>query len=233
MSDATDGLAFTMEAYADLVTSLLDDGYRFTDYANAAERTVVMRHDVDLSVERALAMARLEADLGVTSTYFFLVTAPVYNLVHPETRAAVEEIAALGCDVGLHFDTHHYWDDRPAEAELVERVRAETESLERVVGTSVETVSFHVPPEWVLNRAFDSFVNAYAPRYFEEPTYVSDSNQKWRAGPPFPDGVPERVQILVHPGLWHEDDRPLAEVLRTVEERTHDGVARFMAPLGE
>jgi len=39
--------------------------------------------------------------------------------------------------------------------------------LESVTGVSVDTVSFHVPPEWVLRRSFDGFVSTYEERFLE------------------------------------------------------------------
>lgn len=231
---ATTGTPFTMDAYRTFLRQLLDADYRFARYGDRPHGpgTVLLRHDVDISPERALAMARAEADLGVTATYFFLVTAPVYDLLHPATREAIEEIAGCGHAVGVHFDVHHYWEGRPADGALVDAVHRERESLDRVVDVT-DAVSFHVPPEWLLGRRFDQFTSVYDPAFFEEMTYRSDSNQRWRREDPFPDGLPERTQVLVHPGLWHDQDRELDEILATLARRSRGEVDEYMALLGE
>jgi hypothetical protein len=227
-----DGMRFTPDRYEELLVGLLDDGYEFVGYGDPGPREVILRHDVDLSPERALAMARIEADLGVTATYFFLLTTPVYNPIAPRHRRAIEGIESLGHDVGLHFDTHQAWDDRPGRRSVVETVTRELAALDRLVDEPVDVVSFHVPPDWVLDRSFEGFTNAYAPRYFSEITYLSDSNQKWRVRRPFADGVPETLQLLVHPGLWESRDRGLEAIVADLADRTHHRVDRYLHRLG-
>lgn len=228
------GLAFTTDAYAALLDRL-DERFRFVGYDAPLESgELALRHDVDLSVERALAMAELEAERGVATTYCFLVAAPVYDLTDPATRRAVERIDALGHDVALHFDPHRYWaaDEEPPADELVERVLDERRSLAALFGRSEPVVSTHVPPDWLLDRAFDAFTSTYAPAFFSEAAYVSDSNQKWRDGRPFPDGTPDRAQMLVHPGLWNDEDRALEDLLAATAERGHAAVDTYVGRLG-
>lgn len=224
MSDA--GLPYTLDAYEEFLESLLDAGYSFRGFEELPERAAVVRHDVDLSPSRALAMARREADLGVETTYCFLLTAPAYGVLeHVET---LSEIRSLGHDLALHFDPHHYWERRPGTRTLESTVRTECETLERIVETPVDTVSFHMPPKWVLETSFDGFENTYQPRFFGEIDYVSDSRQKWRTGSPFDGERPDRVQILVHPGLWTPENRPMSEIVADLIEDRYDRVDRYL-----
>ena len=234
--DGGRGMAFTTGEYAALLDELRDAGREFVGFEGApAAGEVVLRHDVDLSTDRALAMARVEAARGVSATYFFLVTTPLYDLATTESRRALREMRELGHDVGLHFDLHHHF-ETPAsavsDAEVRARVAAERGTLERLSDGPVEAVSFHVPPDWVLGATFDGFVNAYAPRFFSDVAYVSDSNQKWRDERPFPDGVPETAQVLVHPGLWHDRDREMADIVAAYAGRAHESVDSYAALLG-
>lgn len=231
---AEGGLTYDLEAYRRLLERLQAAEYTFVGFDGpVGPREVALRHDVDLSVERAAAMAELEASLGVSSTYCFLVTAPVYDLLEPEQRRRVESIVDAGHDVALHFDPHRYWEGRPGPAELEERVAAECESLERAAGTDVDVVSVHIPPEWALGTVIDGFESTYQPRYFEDVTYVSDSSQKWRREHPFADELPRRMQLLVHPGLWHGTHRPMAEIVSECRARCDRRVEEYVAPLGE
>jgi peptidoglycan/xylan/chitin deacetylase (PgdA/CDA1 family) len=226
----TDGeMEFTYAWYGSFLDRLLESGRRFRDYdADLAPGDVVLRHDVDWSPRKALRTARMEADRDIEATYFFLVSSPFYNLVHKPNRQLIDRLEALGHDVGLHFSTHQYWDDEPAEARLLEQVAAEQRILEQVAADPVETVSFHRPPEWVFRRTFPTFDSTYEERFFTDVAYRGDSNQRWREEPPLTDGVPEKMQVLTHPGLWGEDDAPFADRLATLTDRTLGRTRRFM-----
>lgn len=210
-------VAFTHDWYRQFLRRLLADGYEFRSFADPpAEGEVVLRHDVDLSVERAVEMARIEADLGVEATYFVLLTSPLYNPLESDCREAIDEIASLGHDVALHFSTHLYWNaqDSPTASAITQHVRQERAVLETIAPTA-EVVSFHRPPSWVLDRTFDEFESAYAPAFFSDVGYVADSTQRWRTDPPRMDDLPATMQLLTHPGLWAEED---AEFDHRVEE---------------
>lgn len=231
MSEVTE-FAFTMDQYATLLSTLSAEEYDFVGYDEPGDGEVILRHDVDISPQRALSMARVESELGVSSTYFFLVTSPAYNLLRPRNLYAMRRIESLGHDIGLHFDVHHAWEGRPDPESLVGRVTTEMRILGRLTDGSVDAVSFHVPPEWVLDVSFEEFTNAYAPRYFTDIEYVSDSNQKWRDEHPFAAGIPDTMQILVHPGLWYRHDRSLDEILDALSDSAHRNVEEYLSLLG-
>ena len=199
---------FTHHWYRGFLQRLLADGYEFRAFSDAiGSGDVLLRHDIDLSVDAAVRMARIEAELNVQSTYCVLLTSPLYNPFEGEYRDALREIESLGHEVALHFSTHEYWsaDEPPNEAAIEDRVREERAVLETLVSPT-ETVSFHRPPSWVLDRSFDGFESTYAPAHFSDIGYVADSNQRWREEPPVVEAFPETVQLLTHPGLWAETD---------------------------
>lgn len=208
---------FTHDRCRSILERLRSSGYAFRAYdQDVGAGDVLLRHDVDLSPERAVEMARIERELGITATYFVLLGSPLYNPFQRPVREAFAEVAALGHDVGLHFSTHQHWPASrpPAEAALAERVRDEQAALSTVVADPVSTVSFHVPPDWVLARALEGVESTYEPRFFEEIDYVADSGQRWREeGVSIPDdGRP--LQVLMHPGLWGEADATFRERVR-------------------
>jgi peptidoglycan/xylan/chitin deacetylase (PgdA/CDA1 family) len=166
----------------------------------------LLRHDVDLSIEKALTTARIEADRGIEATYCVLVTSALYNPLEGKRREQLRAIQALGHEVALHFSTHEYWDsaDPPDDATLVSRIDDERDVLGNVLSTRLETVSFHIPPSWVLDRTFDGFTNTYSPALFSDIEYIADSGQRWRTNPPEIPDPAQPVQVLTHPGLWGE-----------------------------
>ncbi|WP_224338528.1 hypothetical protein [Haloprofundus halobius] len=223
-------MEFTFDEYGRLLDSLIEDGYTFTDYERMPSRgQVILRHDVDWSPEKALRMARMEADRDIRATYFFLVTTPFYNVHARDIRESIAEIEALGHDIGLHFSTHEYWREEPLESDLIRRIDGERQALDPVVGDLAETIAFHIPPEWTLDRSFNGFVNSYEPRFFSAVTYLGDSGQRWRSGHPFEEEIPERMQLLTHPGLWGDADATFEERLEQQQERRFDAVQGFLA----
>ena len=228
-----DGLSYDLDTYRRLLQRLLADGYEFVGFEGSIESSeVALRHDVDLSLECAVDMARLEASLGVTSTYFVLVTAPAYDLLAPENRRRLRCIRDAGHEIGLHFDPHAYWRSEPSRSELHRRVDADRTALARVLDDDVGVVSIHVPPSWALDEDFDGFESTYQPAYFSDVGYVSDSSQKWRSERPFDDGVPDAMQLLVHPGLWHSEDRPIAAIVEALRDRRVDGLDGYLDDIG-
>ncbi|MFB6165582.1 MAG: hypothetical protein ABEJ31_10525 [Haloarculaceae archaeon] len=226
---ATDDASFTFDWYGDFLDDLRGAGRSFADYDRPlADGDVILRHDVDLSPRNALRIGRMEARRDVRATYFFLVSSPLYNPLHRPVRRVIEELESLGHDVGLHFSTHQYWPDEPPESALVDRVESEWCVLDRVADDPTDAVSFHRPPEWVFRRAFDAFESTYAERFFTDIGYYGDSNQRWRAEGPAVETLPDRVQILTHPGLWGETDAGFVDRVRSVADRRLGRTRRFV-----
>lgn len=213
-------LVFTYDWYEKLLTHLVAAGYTFEGFEESVDdREIRLRHDIDYSPEKAVKIAHIEAERDITSTYFFLSTSPLYNIFEPSVVDAVRTIRDLGHDIGLHFSTHAYWEAEPETATLVEQVERERQRVTEASDGLVETVSFHNPPEWVLDRSFDGFTSTYAPHYFADIQYVADSNQRWRDENPFDGDLPGRIQLLTHPFLWDERDGDVIDRMRRERDR--------------
>lgn len=196
---------FTHQWYRALLTQLRKDAEFSTFTDPLTDGDVVLRHDIDLSVDKAVQMAHLESDMEIQSTYFVLVSSPLYNPLDREHAAMIREIESLGHEIGLHFDTHTYWETKPSTRSILKRIREEQSTLSALTESSPTTVSFHRPPDWVLNRQFPGFQSAYATEYVNEINYVADSSQRWRDEQPEIESN-EPMQLVVHPGLWGESD---------------------------
>jgi hypothetical protein len=200
---------FTYDWYRSFLERLADAGFDFRTFSDGAgPGDVLLRHDVDLSIEKALTTARIEADRGIEATYCVLVTSALYNPFEGKRREQLRAIQALGHEVALHFSTHEYWDSAnpPDDATLVSRIDEERDVLGSVLSTRPETVSFHIPPSWVLDRTFEGFTNTYSPALFSDIDYIADSGQRWRTEPPEIPDPARPAQVLTHPGLWGESD---------------------------
>ena len=95
--------AFDLDHYRELLEAAQAGGYRFALFEGAPQPgTVILRHDVDLSLDAALRMAELEADAGAQATYFLMTGSVFYNLASHEGERALERLRELGHRVGLH-----------------------------------------------------------------------------------------------------------------------------------
>ncbi|WP_092704356.1 polysaccharide deacetylase family protein [Halovenus aranensis] len=223
------GIRYTYDVYRDILDDLVDCGYEFVGYGDPmSDSSILLRHDVDLSPERALEMAEIESEYGIESTYFFLLGSPLYNLQFGENVDILREIREMGHRIGLHFGTHKYWQTEPDEESLVEEIRRELTILRNIVQPVSTVISFHIPPEWVLGREFGPFRHVYEPAYFEEIAYVADSSQRWRSEPPFPEGIPNRCQLLTHPSLWAESDATFEERLAETRDSQFDRIRTYI-----
>lgn len=226
-----DEVEFTFEWYESLLTELRDHGYDAVSFGDGfGDGTMALRHDVDLSPRKAMAMGRIEADLGLSATYFFLVTSPLYNVLDGPNRHILEGLVDLGHRVGLHFNTHQYWRSEPKPDALRTRIEENKAVLSVAAPTITSTVSFHCPPEWALDRKFPRVDHTYEPRCFSEIAYCADSGQRWRDQGVLDEPLPDRLQLLTHPGLWGPtDDQYIQRVtseLQTTLDRTERYVAR-------
>ena len=97
---------FTFAKYVELCEKMLNSDYelltveKYLTMKNKTEKFIIMRHDVDdgADLPYTLAMARKEADLGISATYYFRVNDDVFK---PEI---IREIASLGHEIGYHYD---------------------------------------------------------------------------------------------------------------------------------
>ena len=176
--------AFDLDHYRELLAAAKSGGYRFAFFNRPpAAGDLLLRHDVDLSLDAALALAELEAEAGATATYFLMTRSVFYNLASPEGEHALARLRQLGHRVGLHA-VH-------PERDLDERFDP--------------VVAWHNPDPEFMREPLDRAVNAMQAPYFDPDHYRSDSNQHWRSGCPHEDlaaGRFEWLQLLTHPEIW-------------------------------
>lgn len=187
----------------------------------------IVRHDIDVSPRKALAMARLEHELGLRSTYLFLVSSPLYDIEDARCRGIFSELRAMGHDIGLHFELEAPLRAAGCSPDAVEeQIRRDADRLSRAAGLDVAALSFHRPIATFLRgqMRLAGLVNAYAEQLMR--WYVSDSNGSWREGEPIPlveSGRHQRLQMLVHPIWWGEDHLAAGERLSAFHREESDG----------
>lgn len=131
---------FTIKTYRRLLQALNNDGYGFQPFAEfiekPLEKAIVLRHDVDAKKLNSLRFARIQAESGIRGSYYFRVVPQSFD------ERVIREIAAMGHEVGYHYetmDTQHGDVDRAWE-----EFRRNLEMFRKIV--PVRTVCMHGSP---------------------------------------------------------------------------------------
>ena len=189
---------WSLAGYRLLVEAAIEGGYRTVGFeVEPATGVLYLRHDVDLSLDAALRMARLENELGLSATYFLMTASVFYNLDSSEGKAAIAELRTLGHHIGLHAvypDAH--LDDR-----------------------FDPVVAWHNPDPEYMSAPLAGVLNVMEPSRFDPTTYRSDSNQHWRSGDPRDElraSVFPWLQLLIHPEIWAYPGERMGETMRAM-----------------
>jgi hypothetical protein len=216
---------FDTPSYERLLQRIRDAGRAFVGFDRRGSG-VVLQHDVALSLDRALTMARLEATLRITGTYCVPLSSPVHDASTVELARTVRTISRLGHDVGLRFDPERHWASPPDDATIRERVDQRRDVLSRLVGEPVTVVSFGHSRDPYRSLDLDGAINA-ARRPADVPGHRVVTDREWRERTPFADGIPERFRLRVHPGLWHPVVRSEADVLTDYRQGAREQVDAY------
>ncbi|WP_080237093.1 hypothetical protein [Spirosoma rigui] len=102
-SPISSSLDFTVKKYAALLASLEGAGYSFQSFEaflqTPGERVIILRHDVDLRPQNALTFARIQAERGMTGSYYFRAVPQSWD------ERVILEIADLGHRIGYHYES--------------------------------------------------------------------------------------------------------------------------------
>lgn len=163
------------------------------------KNNVLLRHDVDFSIELALLIAEFEFKHKIQSTYFFMCSSNMYNLFSKENIKIVKTIKNLGHKISLHFDpTVH----KSQKSFLIEK-----NIFEKIFNVKLDIISIHRPNKFLLNKESSLFgiSHTYQKKYFDELNYISDSAGK-EVYKPLKNFLKKRnrigLQLLLHPIWW-------------------------------
>jgi hypothetical protein len=202
--------AFSLPAYLEILDEFRAAGYRATSFTSGPPvgRQLLLRHDVDVSLGRANDLAQAERDADWNATYYVLVTSDLYNVHSSSSRSLLRSILSAGHEIGLHFDATVYGGADEANYPMLEAAAwRECAVLSDILGTSVASISFHRPVNFLqgLEGTFAGLPHAYQPCFFKDVEYCSDSDGAWNHGHPLSrqaikTGQP--MQFLTHPVWW-------------------------------
>lgn len=225
---------FSFDDYREIIRLILESG-RAATYQEALGKDdfIIMRHDVEYSVERAYALSRVEESMDFRSHFFFQWTNNSYNILSRKNRDLLTEMHERGQHIGLHFALNGMTD----MALVRKRIRQEMEMLSDMLGFEIDTFSIHRPSPAVLeeNIKLDGILNAYQDDFFSfdpkaspdsvlDVKYLSDANHIWRYGYPDAETIRShrKIQILVHPFAWTPEGYDNRENFRTLIDEKYE-----------
>lgn len=237
---------FTYDDYVKMIVLLLSNGYVITDYRNYLnfsedDKCAILRHDIDIDVDKACRLAEVEAELGVNSTFFVLTSSDLYNVNASSTVGMLKKIISLGHCIGLHFDESRYEIDANDYEAVINSIKMETSILEQILGQKVDCVSMHRPSKTVLDADLDipGMVNSYNHVLFHDYKYLSDSRKTWRVSIADIIGKDEysKLHILTHP-FWYDDYEKdirdsLADYIRSGNRRCYCNLVKNITGMEE
>lgn len=224
---------FTIDNYRHLL-KLAHQNWPLVNYDSIPfEKSFLLwRHDCDASLNRALAIGKVENEEGVSATYFVNPHSRFYNLFERKQLHILFELLDLGHEIALHFDCMFY--DTKDKSELVSQLESEADLLEKLFNKRPTAFSFHVPNSKHFTFEEESYagmLNCYSSFFKEKVAYCSDSNGIWRFKN-LKDVLIQKetlgLQVATHPMWWHDEPMtPRQRVFRGVFGRA-DATISFM-----
>lgn len=222
-------MAYSFGDYRKFLQSFIKADYAFVSFSKQeyGNRQVILRHDIDFDTGLALEAAKIEAELGIRATYFFLTRYKLYNLFDPEHYENVKEIQALGHKVSIHFDPTIYEDFHKGLGD-------EIIFFYQLFKVNPAIISLHRPNKFFLefDEPIGNIEHTYQSKYFKNIKYFADSMGLWRFGNPldsdeFKNGKP--LHLLIHPIWWMEDGTDSIEKLKNNFHRHGQELKTFVA----
>lgn len=209
---------FSYEYYKHMLKMAIEEGYflsSFERYDKSNKKTVIIRHDVDYTLNGVYQLADIEKSLNVTATYMFRVHAHEYNLCAPHVMSMINYLKSHGHGIGLHYETTAIAIALKVDPRKI--LENDITLLGQIIESTVRSGSEHRDISHVIHEApyyhelhdprdyFEFW--AMAPEYCREMKYLSDSNGVWREGDLTQHiGRYDRFQILVHPDWWFDSN---------------------------
>ena len=202
-------------SYINFLRQFLNKGYTFKKFSDQPQNCgeVILRHDIDFDVTFAYKTALVEKELGIQSTYFFLLSSEFYNPFSKANFDLIQAIQAMGHQISVHFDPSIYDD-------FEEGFRKEVAYFKNIFGVEIDIVSLHRPNDFFQkhDQPILGIPHTYQNRYFRDIKYFADSTGVWRFGNPL-DSIEfnalNSIHLLIHPIWWCVEENNNLDVLKT------------------
>ena len=190
---------WTRADYRELIVHLLQADLRIIDSDQFRSNApgIWLRHDVELCLQSAVDMAKLENEIEVPSTYFVCMESPFFEETRSSLGSVLKQLRDLGREVSFHLVLS------ASSGSVEQRLQDYLSSIDGLPVPSL--ITYHAPgvPSEALAQAPHGH-GVYAPLASGACKYFSDSTGRWRWGDPRFAGLAptDKVQLLTHPFWW-------------------------------
>ncbi len=224
---------FTVKIYKSLLETLIGEKYEFQTFdeylKQPADKTIILRHDVDLLPFNSLRFAKIQHELGVKGTYYFRAVPQSWN------EDVIKEIAALGHEIGYHYENL-----TTCNGDIEKGITDFKHNLEELRKLApVSTICMHGSPMSKYDSKdlwkeynyedYDLIGEPYFDVNFNEVFYLTDTGRKWdgnkvsvrdRVDSSFDlsfhstneiieyakqTGLPNKIMFTYHPQRWNDN----------------------------
>jgi hypothetical protein len=207
---------FNTKNYKKLIQFFVNKNYSFVDYKSFKKKqNILLRHDVDFDISKALTIAKIDYKLKIKSHFFFLVDSPFYNILEKENIQALRKIYQMKHFIGLHLDMSN-----KIKKSIKEDLILKFEFLKKVIGIE-KIYSIHKYGSNKKNINVKKFTNFYRKNITK--IYYSDSGGRFRFGLPTDDNriikKRESFQLNLHPIWWTSDGEKSIKIKKLISKK--------------
>lgn len=174
---------FTIKTYQTLLKSLLESDYKFQAFwefiENPFQKTIILRHDVDLLPYNSLRFAQIQAELGIKGSYYFRAIPESWD------EKVIKEIVYMGHEIGYHYENLTTCNGDLVAA--IDDFKFNLEKLRKL--TSVSTICMHGSPRskydsrdlWkkINYQDYGIIGEPYFDIDFNSVFYLTDTGRRW------------------------------------------------------
>ena len=183
---------FSLNHYREIIELAKDKGYKILPikkYVDSNGKTLLLRHDIDFSLEYAYELANFEYDLGICSSYYVLLHAETYNALSPTSMTMIETIHRMGHEIGLHYDSRY-------------SLSHESDILSSIIRKAIYSYAQHFPTG-TKQEEYQGLLDVKSLN--KDYKYLSDSGRNWRelcVCHHLEKGKNKKLHICIHPEWW-------------------------------
>ena len=213
---------FSISHYEDCIDKALELGYKIgpvCDWTilNESTKFILLRHDVDFSLQCAFQLALVESRLKVRSTYYVMLQSDYYNALSSVNVKIIKAISDLGHEIGYHPNSLIMLEDE----ELL---------LEKIIKKPVRSYAHHFPLVSPQPKFQRHYLDARS-KNIEIDKYISDSCRNWREGCMCKNFKYNKIQILTHPEWWtvggYSRDEAIFNIQNILLRDVEENMAKF------
>lgn len=201
------------------------------------EKWLILRHDIEFSIDRAYELSKVESEEGICSSWFVQITNNAYNAFSEKNIELLRDMHYRGHHIGLHYHRSNSMNGNLED--LKEDIVYQAEVLSKMLNLPIDRFSFHRPlrEHLAADLEIPGLINAYGHNFFiltddtDKPLeikYIADSNHQWKYGLATKEYFSQydKIQLLVHPLSWSQDGAEHVENFQDIVREKHDELVK-------